>query len=193
MSGSKQRPDRNIQFDREKFLAAIHHIIEHCSDRPEVLGKTKLHKCLYYSDMLNFFITGEPLTGVDYIKAPYGPTARYLEWGLRELSSRGFISCEMEEYFGLGKYRYLSLRPTCSGGLTDREKGLLDEVTAFVCEHSAREISEFSHSQPWQDAQMGERIPYSSAYQLVPETAPTQADLDWASDQADSVMRYRRA
>lgn len=188
---SNQGPE--VRFDRERFLAAIHHIIERCNDRPDMLGKTKLHKCLYYADMLHFFVTGRPVTGVEYIKQAFGPTARYLDWGLSELSSRGMISFEMEDYFGLGKYRYRSNARANTNLLSKQEIALLDEVMAFVCEHSAREIGEFSHSLPWHNARMGERIPYSSAHQLVPGTSPTAADREWARDQEDIVRRYRRA
>lgn len=180
MAASNQPQEYGIVFDREKFLLVIHHIIDQCSDRPAVLGKTKLHKCLYYADMLHYFAAGEPITGVDYIKAPYGPTARYLEWGLNELVARGLITADLEDYFGLGKYTYRSRASADTNQLSQSEVGLINEIVAFVCEHSAREISEFSHSQPWQDAQMGARIPYSSAYQLVPGTTPTAADFEWA-------------
>lgn len=180
-------------FDREKFLAAIHHIIDSCAGQPELLGKTKLHKCLYYADMLQFFATGRAITGVQYVKAPYGPTARYLDWGLNALKERGSISFEMEDYFGLGKYSYKSEAPSRSNLLLESEVKILNEVIAFVCEHSAREISEFSHSRPWQDAKMGDLIPYASAYQLVPDTSPTLADLEWAADQADYMRRYKKS
>lgn len=178
MRKSHEAPE--VHFDREKFLAAIHHIIHQCTPRPHVLGKTKLHKCLYYTDMLHYFAAGQAVTGVEYIKQPFGPTARYLDWGLQELKSRGAIDFQREDYFGLGKYTYRSLTPAQTNLLSAREIGLLDEVMAFVCEQSAREISEFSHAQPWQDAEMGARIAYSSAYQLVPGTTPTAADLEWA-------------
>jgi hypothetical protein len=148
---------------------------------------------LYYSDMLQFFVTGSPVTGVEYVKAPYGPTARYLDWGLQELADRRRISVHRETYFGLGKYRYRSEEALRTNRLSAQETALIDEVAAFVCEHSAREISEFSHAQPWQDARMGERIPYSSAYQLVPGTTPTRADLEWASDQDEVVRQFKRA
>jgi hypothetical protein len=190
MSRSNLGPE--VHFNREKFLAAIHHIIAQCSDRTHALGKTKLHKSLYYSDMLHFFVTGEAITGVEYIKAPFGPTARYLDWGLQELSARGLISVEMEDYFGLGKYKYVARSLASSALLSERERALIGEVVEFVCEHSAREISEFSHAQPWLDARMGERISYASAHQLVPGTAPTQADREWARDQDDILQRYRR-
>lgn len=193
MPTSAQATESGIRFDREKLLDTVHFIIESCSDRPDVLGKTKLHKCLYYTDMLHFFVTGSPVTGVEYVKAPFGPTARYLDWALNELRDRQLIDFEIEQYFGLGKYRYTSKRPLKTNRLSEAEKALMNEVMAFVCEHSAREISEFSHAQPWQEAQMGDRIPYATAYQLVPGTTPTRADLDWAGAQSEVVLQRRRA
>lgn len=180
-----------IEFDREKFLDAIHFIIECCQDKPELLGKTKLHKCLYYSDMLHYAVTGAAITGVEYIKQQFGPTARYLDWGLRSLRERGLISVHQEEYFGLGKYVFTSERAPRTNRLSAEEKALLGEVVAFVCEKTAREISEISHAAPWQNARMGERIPYSTAHLLLPPTRqPTQRDIEYAEQH---VRRRRQA
>jgi uncharacterized phage-associated protein len=174
-----------IEFDREKFLDAIHFIIDACRRSPELLGKTKLHKCLYYSDMLHFVVSRRPLTGAEYVKAQFGPTARYLEWGLKTLRERGRISIRQEEYFGLGKYAFYSEQEPQSNRLSDEEKALMGEVIAFVCERTAREISEISHAAPWQNAKMGERIPYSSAHLLLPPTRqPSQRDVDYATQHA---------
>lgn len=189
MSASNQSPEPGIKFDRETFLDAIHFIIHECRDKPDLLGKTKLHKCLYYSDMLRFVTSGRPITGAEYIKQPFGPTARYLEWGLRTLRERGRISIRREEYFGLGKYAFSSEREPQSNRLSDDEKALMGEVIAFVCQHTAREISEISHATPWQNAQMGERIPYSSARSLLPpKREPTERDIQYAEQH---VMRRR--
>lgn len=185
MPTNNQTPEYGIAFDREKFLAALHHIIHACRESPELLGKTKLHKCLYYSDMLNYVVRGEPVTGVEYIKAQFGPTARYLEWGLRELRMRGDISVSREDYFGLGKYVFHSEREPISNHLSTEEVALMGEVIAFVCERTAREISEISHAAPWQNAEMGERIPYASAHLLLPPARePNARDIEYAEQQA---------
>ena len=84
--------ESGIEFDREKFLDAILFIIHSCRETPELLGKTKLHKCLYYSDMLHYVARGTPITGAEYVKQQFGPTARYLEWGLKSLRERGQIA-----------------------------------------------------------------------------------------------------
>lgn len=188
MSASNRSPETGIEFDREKFLAVLHYIIDECSDDPAKLGKTKLHKCLYYSDMLTFVTTRRPLTGVEYIKAPFGPTARYLDWGLATLKDRGAIDVDKSDYFGLAKFDYESRQRPRAGALSNSETALLREVISFVCERTAREISELSHARPWQSAQMGERIPYSSAFLLIPRS-PNERDIEWANDQSSKVKR----
>jgi uncharacterized phage-associated protein len=188
---STQQAEPGIEFDREKFLDAIHFIVHACKDKPDLLGKTKLHKCLYYSDMLHYVVTGSPITGAEYIKQQFGPTARYLDWGLRSLRERGQISVHQEDYFGLGKYVFSSEEEPRTNRLSVEERALMGEVIALVCEHTAREISELSHAAPWQNADMGHRIPYSSAHLLLPPTRePSAGDIEYAEQH---VRRRRQA
>src|SRR6266849_9373459 len=63
--------DEQIQFDRAKLLDVVHYV---CAKVPvPELGRVKLHKNLYFADMLHFAATGRPLTGVEYQKQPFGP------------------------------------------------------------------------------------------------------------------------
>ncbi|MGO4836011.1 Panacea domain-containing protein, partial [Rhizobiaceae sp. 2RAB30] len=63
---------RQITFSRDKLRAAVLHVISSC--KPDRLGAVKLHKVLYYSDMLSYLDTGKPVTGAEYRKRPFGPT-----------------------------------------------------------------------------------------------------------------------
>lgn len=175
---------RPIRFDREKFLSVVHYIIGRMSDDLDALGKTKLHKCLYYADMMKFVDVGEPLTGAEYRKAPFGPVARYLDWALKKLAEQGRVEVHARDYFGLRKIDFRSLKPSGSNLLNDYERNLLDDIVAFVCGFSAKEISEISHTAPWRLVSMGETIPYSSAYLLLPAEGPTRSDLKWAEELA---------
>lgn len=183
---SRPDPEAAIQFDRDKFLAAVHWIVARFSATPDRLGRTKLHKILYYSDMLCFFETGTPLTGVEYQKQSHGPTARYLGWALKELEHSGKISAAFEEYFGHQKWNFISLTTPASNLLSEHEVRLLEEVSGFVEGHSAKEISNISHAAPWQLVKMGERIPYGTAAWLWPsELRIHPKDLEWANQTAD--------
>ena len=61
----------SVQFDREKFLEAVHYICTHCD--PRELGRVKLHKILYFADMLHYVGYGRPLTGEEYQKQNSAP------------------------------------------------------------------------------------------------------------------------
>lgn len=175
-----------IVFDRDKFLAALHYICAAFADAPEQIGRTKLHKILYFSDMLLFASTGKPLTGVDYIKQQYGPTARHLTWGLDALHKRGDIEISTEDYFGLAKLHVVTCTSPNSNLLSEEERALLDDVIAFVRGRSAKEISELSHQAPWEAVEIGQRIPYFSSFLLVPIEV-TDEDTETALQDAQAM------
>ena len=167
------------EFDREKFKAVVHYLCRHAGDD---FGRVKLHKALYFADMLHFIDKHKPLTGVDYVKQQFGPTARHLKWALDDLARDGAIQVSVEPYFGLSKYGFRSLREPASNHLSDEDRTLLDEVLKFVGNHSATTISELSHNEAWQAFQIGAVIPYETAYWLVPVEI-TDDDLEWAKAQ----------
>lgn len=181
-------PEPGVVFDREKFLAAVHFIIEACADDVDRLGRTKLHKVLYYADMLSYVACGESLTGADYIKQPFGPTARYLGWALRELTGSGAIEIRRRAFHGFLKQDFLVRKPCATNRLDANEMTLLKDVIEFVCGYSAKEISEISHAKPWESVGFGERIPYASAFLLLPQRLPNAADRAWAEQQAKEIL-----
>ena len=62
----------HVQFDRDKLKAVILHL---CRTVPaERLGAVKLHKTLYFTDMLRYAQARRAVTGATYKKRPYGPT-----------------------------------------------------------------------------------------------------------------------
>ena len=92
----------NFQFDREKFKDVVHFAIHRATERhgPEALGNTKLHKIAYYADMLWFVAKGQPLTGAEYQRQRFGPTARHLTKCLAELEAAGRIRTTKRNYYG---------------------------------------------------------------------------------------------
>jgi len=166
-------------FDREKFKAAVHYL---CHNAGNDFGRIKLHKALYFADMLHFIGTARPLTGVDYVKQQFGPTARHLKWSLDELAREDKLSVVREDYFGLGKDRFHSLREPATNLLSEKERWLLDETLRFIANFGATGISELSHNDAWHAFQIGDVIPYETAYWLVP-TEVTDDDMAWAETQ----------
>ena len=169
------------QFDREKLKEAVWFLASYCP--PEELGNVKLHKMLYFADMLAFLDDGRPITGVEYQKQKFGPTARYLSSALDSLEQAGLVRVEEQFYHGFYKKAYISQQPYSPIRLNVKETSLLQEVADFVRGKSAREISELSHNAAWEAAALGETIPYVSALRLVPNEV-TEEDRHWASETA---------
>jgi uncharacterized phage-associated protein len=169
------------KLDREKLKAVIHFICARCP--VETLGNVKLHKILYFSDMLHFSHTGRALTGVEYTKQPFGPVARHLSWAVSVLEKEGVLRINSRSYFGFTKKDYVSLRSPSPSALSNEEAHLISEVIDFVSAKSAREISELSHNVAWETAELGEVIPYVSVFGFQPDEI-TEADLRYAEREA---------
>jgi uncharacterized phage-associated protein len=170
-----------IQFNREKLKAAVWLIASHCP--PEEMGNVKMHKTLYFADMMAYLNTGEPITGVEYQKQKFGPTARYLTSAIQDLEKEGKLLIKEENYFGFMKKKYVVIAPYQTNQLGADDERLLREVADYVRGKSAREISEISHNAAWEAAEMGESIPYFTALRLIPVEV-TESDRQWARDTA---------
>lgn len=169
------------QLDREKLKEAVLLIASHCPAAE--LGNVKLHKTLYYSDMLCFLNEGRPLTGVDYLKQKFGPVARHLTNALSALQEEGRIKVVDQDYYGFYKKTYIPTEEYRRDRLSEEEERLIREVADFVRGKSAKEISELSHNAAWESVELGEVIPYFTALRLVP-TEINDSDRQWASEAA---------
>ncbi len=176
--------ESEIHFDYEKFLSAVHYVCSECAD--DELGRVKLHKILYFADFLSYLETSVPLTGEDYLKQKFGPTARHLSKALRDLEKTGALKIETQPFHGYVKYVFTALRLPDNNRLSAEEMALLREVMGFVCRQTATQISEFSHSEPWALVDMGERIPYFAAFGMAPAELDAD-DLDWAKAEAERL------
>ena len=178
-----------LQFDRAKLKAVVHYVCSQCE--PAELGAVKLHKTLYYADMLHYLGFGAPLTGATYRKRPLGPMCDSLLPILRELERGGAIEVREVDYFGYRKKEYVSLQEPALDKLGTDERAILDEIIDFVCrENTAKTISDFSHSAPWEIVEFGEVLPYHNALLLVPNQVSEDA-FDWALEQASDIEAAR--
>lgn len=163
-----------VQFDRQKLKAVILHVCRTVA--PDRLGAVKLHKLLYFLDMIFYAVNGRPVTGAQYRKRPFGPTCVPLLPILAEMEREGALRIAESDYFGLRKKDYLALVEPEPGRLSAEELAMLGEVADFVCNgHSARTISEFSHQTPWEMVGFGEEIGYETALLLFPSEPSIEA------------------
>lgn len=186
-----------MQFDRNKLKAAILRTCELCP--PDKLGAVKLHKVLYFLDMISFALSGQPVTGAEYRKRPFGPTCVPLLPVLRELEESGDLAVTDTDYFGFRKREFRALSAAEEHRLSHREGALLEAVVDFVChQNTAKSISEISHQLPWEMAEFGETIGYDTALLLFPSQPSAEAidmveqetaALEAARSDADTVDR----
>ncbi len=168
-----------MQFDRAKLRAVILYACSKCE--PSQLGAVKLHKVLYYTDMIHYAHVGTPVTGATYRKSAFGPTCDQLLSTLADLVREKALEIKGVEYFGYYKTEYLAKKAPESERLNADELRLLDEMLDFVCrQNTAKTISDFSHNRAWEMAEYGDILPYHSVFHLFPTQVSQQA-MEWAS------------
>lgn len=185
----EQAGTRIMQFDRNKLKAAVLYACSKCD--PSRLGAVKLHKVLYFVDMLYYANKQTPVTGATYRKRPLGPTCDQLLPLLRELERAGALEVREVDYFGYRKKEYRALVAPEAARFNSLELELLDEVIDFVCnDNTARTISDYSHNRAWEIAEFGDEIPYHSAYHLFPSDL-SEETMAWADGEARKLEQMR--
>lgn len=179
----------HLQFDREKMRAVILRVCHACD--PDDLGAVKLNKVLYYLDMISYAHHRSAVTGATYRKRPNGPASDQLLFLLRDMARDGDIEINDINYHGYWKKEYVAKVLQPEQVLTPDENSLLDDVIDFVCrQNTARSISEYSHSLPWEMAHMGGVIDYHTAMLLFP-TQPSPEAFDLAAQGMKEVEATR--
>lgn len=176
--------------NRAKLKALVHYVVARA--RTSRLGSVRLNKILWYVDTIAYKETGASLTGETYVKQPRGPVAKHLPAILGELEHSGAIAIRKGHRFRHAMVDYISLRDPSAQSLkklAQDDLALADEVREYICEeHTAASISDLSHDQIWEAANMGEVIPMSASLAATPGDV-TDEMLKWA----ESVRtRYER-
>lgn len=179
----------SVQFDRTKFRELILYVCGQC--KPAELGAVKLHKVLYLSDMLYYATNHRPITGATYCKQQFGPVAQALRPVLAQLERDRALEILEVDYHGYRKREFKARRPADVSHFNKEELGLVDDVIQFVCrQHTAKGISDFTHNQVWKAAEMGEELPYFTAFGMIP-TEITEEDVAWGAAEADRIINER--
>ena len=178
-----------MQFDRQKLRDVILYACSLCE--PVKMGAVKLHKVLYFSDMLHYASVGAPLTGATYRKRPMGPTCDQLLSILSELAREGALTIREVDYFGYRKKEYVATDVSDGGNLSGQERALLAEMVEFVCaNNTAKTISEFSHNKAWDIVKFGDVISYNSVFNIFPTQVSPDA-WEWAGRETRAIEAER--
>lgn len=167
-------------FDQAKFNELVHYIC-HKSDK-DMLGAVKLNKILWFSDTLNFLSWGSSITGETYKKRQLGPVPHHIMHSLEQLEQEGFLSITEKPAYGYTKREYVSLKSPNIDIFKSHEISLIDEVIETITKnHTATSISELTHDDIWEMAEIGETIPYETI--MVARLGEIdENDIAWANE-----------
>lgn len=167
-------------FDQAKFTELVHYIC-HKSDHDK-LGAVKLNKILWFSDVLNFLGWGASITGETYIKRQRGPVPGHVLQTLEKLRNEGALSIAEKPMYGYTKREFVSLKEPNIDFFKAHEISLIDEVIETITNnHTATSISELTHDDIWEMAEIGEAIPYETI--MVANLGEIdENDIAWANE-----------
>ncbi len=121
-------------FTKAKMAAMIEYLTAHGNN----VYKTSLNKLLFYSDLTNYYLFGQGMSGAVYYNRRFGPVADPAGSILSELISVDKVRVEP-------RMQTLEAAATDDNVLSSQEKKVLDWVAETYGKMSASEISEFSH------------------------------------------------
>lgn len=172
-----------IVFDRDKFKDLIHYICFR-SDSSK-LGKTKLHKILYYSDMRAYVLLKKPITGEAYVKDQFGPVSSHLLGVLEELQAEGRIAASvvMDDFGSYPRNHFVATRMPGLDAFRPEEVSIVEQYMDLITErYTAAGVSEASHDIVYNSAGMGQVIPYHAAY-VHTIVEPSNDTMEWAREE----------
>jgi hypothetical protein len=176
--------------DENKLAELIVYVAKRIENDPTG-GATKINKILFYSDFAAVRSQGSPITGVEYQKLENGPAPRRLLPIRQQLIDDGAVRRVEDEYFGKTVHRLLPLREANVEVFNAGELRIVDQVLEALWGLTATQVSERSHEEKgWQMVEVGETIPYSSAF-LSPRFQPSESKREHAAELSRRLAKAR--
>ena len=153
-----------MNFDMEKYKMVLHHIINKCGFKNTV-GRTVLHKLLYFSDFNYYEQFNQSITNESYRKMERGPVPIHFEEAIEELVEEGKISLGKRR-LPCGKImnRYFS-RKNSASELSNDELRVINKVIKDLSYMNGNQIGEYSlRDGPVKRANDGEVIDYEAVF-----------------------------
>lgn len=153
-----------MDFDMDKFKMTLHYIINKCGFRNTV-GRTVLHKLLYFSDFNHYQKYGQSITNETYTKKERGPVPIHFEEAIAELIEENKVR-PGKRRLPCGKVmnRYFSLKEP-EIDLREEELAVINKVIKDISHLNGKQIGEYSLTDaPVKQSEDNEIIEYKLAY-----------------------------
>lgn len=163
--------------DPEKRLRElILYIADKCVEDP-TFGKTKLNKILWFGDFSFYMLNGEPITGTEYSRLPYGAVPKGIDSLIKEMSAEKELIIKRTQVIDFQRKRPVALRkPEIDGYFTPSQISMIDEIISQFWGERAEDVSELSHNIVWKVFGMYDSIPYEAA--LLSDEPITIEDIE---------------
>lgn len=185
----------DIAFSPEKLCNTILYVLSRCGGKPNV-GETVLYKLLYFIDFDSFETRNEAITGLQYVKFPFGPVPlprQYLPV-IRDMENNGTLKIVKQIYHGMAQKKYVVLADPAPHTFSDVEIRLINSVIDRLSDMTATHIKAYVHQDvPWIQTEPEEIIDYRFVFERTALFARSDQEAMWQeSAGADSLKRLGR-
>lgn len=170
----------------EKLKEALHYVIARCDD-PARLGAIRLNKIMWFADRYAYRVNGATITADSYVKRRLGPTPKNVLAAIGELAAEEKIAVREATQPGNHVMRhFFTLKSPEVSALSEEDRNVLEMYARAICDNfTAMEISDATHDQVWEAAELGEEIPLFTTFAVAGEI--TQEVRDWASTEVEAM------
>lgn len=152
------------KFQEEKFKSVLLYVLDKVGAKPNI-GETAIYKLLYFIDFDYYEKFEEHLTGASYTHNHFGPTPIEFAKLIAKMEKAGELERVRSSYFNYEQKKYLPRTGPNLQVLNAQELAHINEVLARLSDKSAKELSDYSHSDtPWKIHAQGEVLNYESVF-----------------------------
>lgn len=171
----------------EKLKEALHYVIARCDD-PARLGAIRLNKIMLFADRFAYRMNGATISADTYVKRRLGPVPKNVLAAIGELAQEGKIVVrEVPTPGNMIMRHYINMHAADVEALSAQDREILNAVTSVICDNfSANEISNATHDEVWEAAELGEEIPIFTTFARRGEI--TNEVRQWASQAVTATV-----
>lgn len=174
------------KFDREKLQDLILYVVNRV-DRPADLGAVKLHKVLWFADLLLMYATGTTCCGETFIKKPRGPWGSHVDKAINALEKDKRLVERPGTLGGYNQRQFFALAEPSLDRLSAFEISVVEQVVAYVCyDHTASSISALTHDGFCERTPENGVMPADCIFDRL-IAPPSEEDRRWATGPLDKA------
>lgn len=114
----------------------------------DTMPKTKLLKEMFYSDFYNYKNTTTSITGLEYVKLPYGPVPDDFDTIINLLYKENLIDYKIKYINDESECHLIKSKKEFDKGIFDNEElEILEKIKTYFKNYTTREIVEKSHQE----------------------------------------------